>query len=105
MALNRREQLAAIFEDIDESDKVLIDKLIDEIVFLENKMQEVKEMPFISVHPKKPALQKLTPASRLYKECTQSYMNAIRILESIIKKDEVSEQDELLKRLSEFMAI
>jgi hypothetical protein len=47
-------------------------------------------------------MQRSTPAAKLYKECTQSYMNAIRILAGILHKVESSAQDELLKMLEDF---
>lgn len=99
---SRRKELDEIFSDIDENEKKLIDPLLDEVVFLENRMTELKKVPFISFHPKNKALQKTTPAAKEYKNCTQSYMNAIRILCSILNKVESSAQDELLKRLEEF---
>lgn len=98
----RRKQLNEIFADIDPNEKSLIDNLLDEVAFLEVRMTELKKLPFISVHPKNPALQKVTAAAKQYKECSQSYMNAIRILVSILHKVESSAQEELLKRLEEF---
>jgi hypothetical protein len=65
-------------------------------------MATLKKLEFIKVHPTNPALQKTTPAAKLYKECSQSYMNAIRILVGILHKTDSSAQDELLKRLEEF---
>lgn len=100
----RRLLLDAIFANIDGTQKELIDPLLDEIVFLEQRMKELKQMPFITTHPRKPHMQKTTPAAKQYKECSQSYMNAIRILVSILRQQEISEQDEMLKRLEEFMA-
>lgn len=98
----RKNDLKSIFKDIDDNEKQLIDPLLDEVIFLEDRMRELKKLPFLSVHPKKPALQKATAAARQYKECSQSYMNAVRILCSILHRVEASAQDELLKRLSEF---
>ena len=43
-----------------------------------------------------------SPAAKLYKECMQSYMNAIRILLNTLRKVESSAADELLERLKEF---
>ena len=100
--MDRREQLNKIFENVEDDKKQLVDKLLDEVVFLENKMTELKSMPFINVHPKNPALQKTTPAAKLYKECSQSYMNAIRILCGLLNKIETTAQDELMKILSEY---
>lgn len=101
-AFKRREELDEIFRDVDQNEKSLIDKLIDEVVYLESQMDELKKYPFIAVHPTNPAKQKTTPAAKMYKECSQSYMNAIRILLNTLRKVESSAQDELLRRLEEF---
>ena len=95
--MTRKEILDEIFKDIDENERKLIDPLINEVVFLENQMQELKKIPFISVHPKNPTLQKKTEAAKLYKECTQSYMNAIRILCSLLHKVDGGEEDIVAK--------
>lgn len=100
--MERRKQLDEIFKNVDDEQKQLVDNLIEEVIFLEQQMQELKALPFISVHPEKPNLQKVTPAAKLYKECSQSYMNAIRILLSILHKVESSAQDELLKMLEDY---
>ncbi len=100
---NRREELNQIFKDIDKTEKRLIDKLLDEIVFLEEQMINLKKVPFIKINPKNQSQQKITPAAKLYKECSQSYMNAIRILLNSLRKVESSAADELLQRLKEFM--
>ena len=96
----RREQLDDIFKDVEE--KTLIDPLLDEVAFLEVRMNELKKHPFISVNPRNESQMKTTPAAKLYKECSQSYMNAIRILVNVLRKAEFQAQEELLKRLEEF---
>lgn len=100
--MTRREQLDEIFKNVDAEQKQLVSRLMDEVVFLEDKMAELKALPFVNVHPKNPAMQKTTSAAKLYKECSQSYMNAIRILAGILHKVESSAQDELMKMLEEF---
>ena len=100
--MDRRKQLDNIFKNVDDEQKQLVDNLIEEVIFLEQQMKELKALPFISVHPEKSNLQKVTPAAKLYKECSQSYMNAIRILLSILHKVESSAQDELLQMLEEY---
>ena len=100
--MTRREELDEIFRDVDEDEKKLVNHLIGEVVFLEEQMTQLKALPFISVHPKNPALQKTTSAAKQYKECSQSYMNATRILLNVLRKVESSEQDALLRRLEEF---
>lgn len=100
--MSRREELNDIFKDIDPNEKKLINPLIDEIVFIEKQMNELEKLPFILVNPKNPSMQKTTPAAKQYKECSQSYMNAIRILCSILHKVDSSAEDELMKKLEVF---
>lgn len=97
--MTRREKLDEIFKDIDENKKDLISPLLDDVVFLEEQMEKLKKMPFIQVHPSDPTKQRVTKASKLYKEQSQSYMNAIHILSSLLNKQDTSAQNELLKRL------
>lgn len=89
--MTRREELDNIFKDIDENKKKLINPLLDEIAFLEQRMDEAKKYPFIQIHPKDPTKQRATTAAKLYKEHSQSYMNAIRMLYSMINGHEVEE--------------
>ena len=101
-AEKRRSELDEIFADIDEGTRKIIAPMIDEVVAMELRMKQLRGLPFIRVHPRRPELQKYTPAAKLYKETASSYMNAIRILCGIVAKHEPSAQDELMKRLEEF---
>lgn len=100
--MKRREILDDIFSGVEAKEKKLIDPLLDEIVFLENQMNELKKFPFIRINSKNSNLQRKTEAAKLYKECSQSYMNAIRILCSILHKVDSSAENELMKKLEEF---
>lgn len=101
--MTRREQLDAIFKNVDENERELVDRLIGEVAFLEDKMEELRALPFVAFHPTNPARQKTTAAAKLYKECSQSYMNAIRILAGVLRKVESTEEDALMRRLDEFI--
>ena len=50
--LKRREILDDIFSGVEGNEKKLIDPLLDEIVFLENQMNDLKKLPFIKVNAK-----------------------------------------------------
>ncbi len=93
--MNRKEELENIFKDIDENEKKLVTPLIEKVLYWENQMNELEKLPFIVVNPKNSSMQKTTPASKLHKEISQSYMNAIRILCSLIRKDDNSEDSPL----------
>lgn len=99
--MTRREELDNIFKNIDSNEKMLINNLINEVIFLEEEMEKLKKLPFIKINPKNPAMQKVTPAAKLYKEHSQSYMNAIRILVSLSRKTEGEEESPLRKYLRE----
>lgn len=100
--MTRKEKLLEVFENINPGQRELITQLIDEVLFLEEQMTELKKLPFIKIKPDNPQIQKTTPAAKLYKECSQSYMNAIRILLSIVKQEGESDADRLERLLSEF---
>lgn len=101
--MSRYEELCDIFKDIDPCERMLVQNLIKETAYLEERMDELKKMPFIRVSDKDPAKQRTTAAAKQYKECSQSYMNAVRILLNTLRKAESSAQDELLKMLEEYM--
>ena len=91
-----------ILEGADETELQLVSRLIEEVVELEDRMTELKQLPFVAVNPKNPAMQRRTPAAAVYKDCLGQYMNAIRILVNVCRKTEPSAADELMKRLEEF---
>ena len=98
----RYEALVKVFEGVPEGDMTVIEPLIREAVYLERQMTDLRKMPFIVSHPANPALQKSTPAAKQYKETSQSYMNAVRILLGVLRKADTAAETELLKKLEEF---
>ena len=66
---------------------VLTEEVVNKILFLEKKMDELKELPFIQVDKKNNMRQRLTPASKLYKEVLQQYTNCVKILEAVIYRN------------------
>ena len=78
--MDRRAELLKIIKKAGADNDIKACQLIDEIVFLEQQLQEVKKLPFINVNPKNPMQQKATPASRQYKELLQQYNNSLRLL-------------------------
>ena len=84
MLLERRQILEEIFKDIEPKQK---------------KMRELKKLPFIRINPKDSSKQESTKAAKQYKDISQSYMNAIRILASLLHKDEGEEEDPVQKFL------
>jgi hypothetical protein len=89
--MSRKEELLKyVGEDLNE----LVTNLVDEMLFLEGKLAELKQYPFLQVHPKDNAVQRATPAAKQYKEFLQQYNNCIKIIESIIYKDKRLDETE-----------
>lgn len=99
--MERKQSLFKLFENVE--NKVLIEKLLNDLIFMEDQLIKLRKLPMIKVHPSNPELQKCTPASKLYKETLQQYNNVIRTLSSFIRHDESVEESPLeiyLKNLS-----
>ena len=77
--MNRKEELEKIICKTQE-DKLKAERLIEEIIFLEEQMNELKKYPFIAINKKNPEQQRATPASKQYKEMLQQYNNSLRLL-------------------------
>lgn len=90
--MSRKDELIAI---IPEDSLDLVGEMIDEVIFLEDKLEELKKLPFIQVNPKNPMQQRNTPASKMYKEFLQQYINCIKMIEYVIYKDKRLEGDEV----------
>ena len=78
--MTRKEELLEAINKSGSQNDVKAAQLIDEVVFIEEQLVELKKLPFISVNPKNPAQQKATPASKQYKELLQQYNNSLRLL-------------------------
>lgn len=66
---------------------VLTENLINELIFIEKQLEELKKLPFISVNPNNPLQQKATPAAKQYKELLQQYINCLKPLMKITGAD------------------
>ena len=90
--MERKEELLRVIEH----DPTLV-PMIDEAVFLEGRLEELKKLPFIKIHPRDPTKQKATPAQKQYKELLQQYVNIVRVLIRATGTDESDEESPLRK--------
>ena len=89
--MSRRDELVNI---IPEDSLELVSSVIDDVIFLEERLTELKKLPFIQVHPQDATKQRSTPASKQYKEFLQQYINCIKMIEGVIYRDKRLEGDE-----------
>jgi len=92
--MTRKEELLRIFDQIEDTKGIIL-PMIDDVVFLEERLTELRRLPFIKVNPKNPAQQKPTAAAKQYKELLQQYNNCIKILTGILRKDAPEEDSPL----------
>lgn len=92
--MSRKEELINIFKGIEGINEI-VTPLIDDVVFLEERLEELRRLPFIRVNPKNDADQKATPAAKQYKEFLQQYNNCIKILASVLTKNGAEEESPL----------
>lgn len=100
--MNRKEQLRSYFANVDEDKRSLAFDTIDEYLFFIGKIAELRNLPFIRVHPKDPARQELTPAAKLIREYSQAVDSKRKTLLMILYRVESSAADDLLAKLADF---
>lgn len=101
--MNRREELEKVFASLNPEKKAIIEPLLDDFVFLEERLRELKKLPHIRVHPKNLARQEITPAGKQYKEYMQAYINALKVLQKTLEHEDANAESPLLKALREFV--
>jgi len=93
--LNRKEELEKLCGSLDESTRKIIGNIIEEICFIEERLEALRKLPFIEVNPKNAAQQRTTPAAKMYKELLQQYNGCIKVMLSACGKSETTEESPL----------
>lgn len=100
--MQRKQTILEIIEKLDEDSRELLLPLVDQIVDLEKRLEELSREPFISYHPQNRAVQKKTTAAILYKELSSGYHEKLRIILSQLNKTDTDAADELRKLLEKY---
>ena len=101
MSNKRLESLRTIFEKVDADKAAVISPLLPQVVFMEERLESLLKVPHIRIHPDNPARQEITAAGKQYKELMQSYLNAIKVLQSTLSRYSVEEEDAFDKWINE----
>lgn len=102
--MERIEKLKNIFENVDADKREVITPLLDDVIFLEERLAELRKLPTIRYDKRNPAKQEVTPAGKQYKEYMQSYLNALKVLQMTLYRAGETGESPLLKALREFEA-
>ena len=82
---------------LNDANNSVVSPLIDEILYLEDQLNYLRDLPKIRVNPADKSQQKATPAAKMYKEYLQQYLNAIKLLSGVTKTDIDTEESPLRK--------
>ena len=93
--MNRKDELLEVVNN-----DISLVPLIEDMVYLENQLDELRKLPMIVVHPTDPTKQKTTPAAKLYKEYLQQYTNIVKIIIRATGLDDTEEDSPLRKWLN-----
>lgn len=97
--MEKYKDLLEAFGKADPNNYILVKNTVEEMIFIEEKLEYLKTLPFIKVHKEKPELQKATPAAKQYKELMQNYLYMTKILVALINKINFEEDDAFSKFL------
>jgi hypothetical protein len=93
--MERKDEILKLFEKVESKD--LIIRSVDEMLFLESQLEELRKVPHIKYHPEHPEIQKRTEAGKLYKEYLQQYNNLVKTLCSVLNKNDIDNEDSPLR--------
>lgn len=96
MDMTRKEEL---MEEV--KNDLMLEPLINNLVYLEKELERFIVLPKIKVDPVDQQRQKATPASKLYKEYLQQYINALKVVIRSAGIDQVEDDSPLVKWMNE----
>ena len=96
--MERKEELLQLICKNGSKNDIKAKQLIDEIMFIEQQLIELRKLPFMNVNPNNPMQQKATPASKQYKEFLQQYNNSLKLLFKLSGDIGESEEDSPLRK-------
>ena len=94
--MTRRAELTSLIKD-----KKALLPMVDDLMFLEARLEDLRKLPMIKVHPDDPSKQKTTPAAKQYKELLQQYTNIIKVFLRATGTDEEDDESPLRKWMNE----
>lgn len=99
--MERKEEILEICKGLDEETLKLVSPLIDQLIFLENQLAYLKTLPFILVKKDDTTKQKVTPAYKQYKDLSQTYINALKVVNSTLGIESETVESPLRKYMEE----
>ena len=97
--MDRKQEILKYIRENRPNEVNLLSPLLDDVVFLEERLEELRKNPFIEVHHTDKTKQRPTPSAKLYKELLQQYNNCMKLIILKASGDE-SEEDSPLRKFT-----
>lgn len=91
--MTRLEQLQEIVSKVDKDKAAVIEPLLTDILFMEERLTALRELPHLRVSNKNPKIQQVTAAGKQYKETMQAYLNALKVVQMTLSRFTQEEAD------------
>jgi len=95
-------QFAVVLEKLEPQQRQLIEQIAEELGFIQERLADLRKLPFLQVDQKNNTRQRATPAAKQYKELMQTYTNGIKLVNMILSRNSIEEEDDFQKFLEEF---
>ena len=96
----RKDELLSCFDNCSKETKIIVVRLIDEVINIETQLDELKKLPKYKQHPQHPEIIKPLPAFKMQKDLEQQYNIAIKNLHSMsVKAGDTKDESPLRKYL------
>ena len=91
--MDKKKRLKELNDFVGNDKVIFLRNLIDDIIYMEERLEELKKLPFIKVNPKNKEQQKKTESSKLYLSLMAQYTQDIKALSYLAGKS--GEEDEI----------
>ena len=95
--MTRKEEILKYIKENRPNEFDLLSPLVDDVVFLEERLENLRKLPLLEVHPSDNSRQRSTPSSKLYKELLQQYNNCLKLIAVKAGGDDSEEESPLRK--------
>lgn len=84
--MDRKKRLKELNDFVGNDKVIFLRNLINDIIYMEERLEELKQLPFIKVNPKNKEQQKKTESSKLYLSLMAQYTQDIKALSYLAGK-------------------
>ncbi len=89
------QEILKLIDNVDDDLKPLVRSMINEYIYIHGKLDMLKTLPSIEVHPKDPKKQRQTAAGKQYREYLQQKTNIFKALCALLGKKGAEEESPL----------